>query len=47
MPHKFAVGQSVVHFGLDLRSRCAGRYAVIRLLPNDADDYQYHVQTSL
>ncbi len=42
MPHKFAVDQSVEYY--DARTRGAGLYIILRLLPEDAGEFQYHIQ---
>ena len=44
MPHKFAAGQTVEYFAADGRFSGAGLYTIIRLLPEDAGGYQYHIQ---
>ena len=44
MPHKFAAGQTVEYFAADGRFGGAGLHTIIRLLPEDAGEYQYHVQ---
>jgi len=44
MPHRFAIGQSVEYFAADTRTGGAALYTIIRQLPKDADDYQYHIQ---
>jgi hypothetical protein len=44
MPHQFAAGQTVEYFAADGRFGGAGLYTIIRLLPEDAGDYQYHIQ---
>ena len=42
MPHKFAVGQSVEYY--DALTDGAGLYTILRLLPQDAGEFQYHIQ---
>ncbi len=42
MPHKFAVGQSVEY--CDARTGGAGLFTILRLLPEDAGEFQYHIQ---
>ena len=44
MPRKFAAGQTVEYFAADGRFSGAGRYTIIRLLPEDAGEFQYHIQ---
>jgi hypothetical protein len=44
MPHKFCIGQSVEYFAVDTLSKGAGLYTIIRLLPEDAGEFQYHIQ---
>ena len=44
MPHKFAAGQTVEYFALDGRFGGPGLDTIIRLLPEDAGNYQYHIQ---
>jgi hypothetical protein len=42
MPHKFAIGQSVGYY--DAQARDAGLFTILRLLPEDAGEFQYHIQ---
>ena len=45
MSHKFAVGQRVAYIGSPLEGyEAPGRYTIIRLMPEDAGDYQYNVR---
>ena len=44
MPHQFAAGQTVEYVAAYGRFGGAGLYTIIRLLPEDAGEYQYHIQ---
>jgi hypothetical protein len=44
MRHKFAVGQLVEYHAVDALAGGAGLYTILRLLPEDAGEFQYHVQ---
>lgn len=47
MPHRFAVGQAVAYFPtMSEWANSAGRYTVVRLLPEDANGCHYHIQHS-
>ena len=42
MPHKFTVGQSVEYY--DALTGGAGLFTILRLLREDAGEFQYHIQ---
>jgi len=42
MSHEFRVGQSVEYY--DERADGAGLYVIVRLLPEDASEFHYHIQ---
>lgn len=45
--HKFTVGQTVLYSpGSRSSSASGGRYKVVRLLPAEANDYQYRVKSN-
>jgi hypothetical protein len=44
MPHRFATGQTVEYFAPHGQFGGAGLYTIIRLLPEHAGEYQYHIQ---
>ena len=45
MSHAFALGQSVQYFpGPGEIAAERGSYTVVRLLPKDGRDYQYHIK---
>lgn len=45
MTHSFALGQSVQYFpGPGEIAAERGTYVVVRLLPKDGRDYQYHIK---
>ena len=44
--HKFAIGQTVRFSpGRQSSARPGGSYRIVRLLPSEADDYQYRVKS--
>ena len=44
MTHKFVVGQAVEYYAVNPLAKGAGLYTVIRLLPEDAGEFHYHIQ---
>jgi hypothetical protein len=42
MPHEFSIGQAVEYY--DALAGGARLYTIIRLLPEDAGEFHYHIQ---